>query len=274
MTNRMGSPAPRCLATKIDPASRDLPALALNAPHEAMQPDLDRIAKSLLLELRRGADPARREFVKGYAPTAEGVLGVSVPITRKAAGRARARVRDQQLSVRVDLAKRIVALGFLETRLAAYELLADDAPLLSRRQLAQLGRGIDNWGAVDAFSVLLAGPAWLAGRLTDEDIRRWTRSPDPWWRRVGVVSTVVLNTPSRGGQGDAPRTLEICELVVGDENRFVQKALSWALRSLSRWDADAVRRFLDEHGNSIPSFVRREVTTKLTTGRKAGRPHA
>jgi 3-methyladenine DNA glycosylase AlkD len=239
-----------------------------------MQPDLDRIVESLFLELRRSADPARREFVKGYAPTAEGILGVSVPITRRAARRARAGVSDQPLAVRIGLAKRIIDLGFLETRQAAYELLQDDAPRLSKTQLVQLGRGIDNWGTVDAFSCLLAGPAWLAGRLQDEDVRRWARSRDPWWRRVAVVSTVVLNTPSRGGTGDAARTIEICRLVVDDENRFVRKALSWALRALSRWDADAVRRFLREQENRIPRFVLREVTTKLTTGRKGGHPGA
>lgn len=239
-----------------------------------MRPNIDRIASELLRDLRRDVDPRRREFMAGYAPTAESILGVAVPSVRQAAKHARSLVVDESLNVRFELATKILALGFLETRLAAYELLQRDASLLSRQRLRILGAGVDNWGTVDAFSVLLAGPAWLAGRLQDADIRRWARSRDPWWRRVAVVSTVVLNTPSRGGTGDSRRTLAICRDVAGDEDKFVQKALSWALRSLSRWNPDGVTQFLEEHARTIPAFVRREVLNKLETGTKGGRVRA
>jgi hypothetical protein len=48
----------------------------------------------------------------------------------------------------------------------------------------------------------------------------------------------------------------------------VVKALSWALRELVVWDPAAVRGFLDDHGDAVAARVRREVTTKLETGRK------
>jgi 3-methyladenine DNA glycosylase AlkD len=49
---------------------------------------------------------------------------------------------------------------------------------------------------------------------------------------------------------------------------MVAKSLSWALRSLIEWDADAVAAFVDEHAAELAPRVKREVRTKLRTGRK------
>ena len=71
-----------------------------------------------------------------------------------------------------------------------------------------------------------------------------------------------------GGRGDVARTLDICRRLVADRDDMVVKALSWALRELTVWDHGAVGGFLHEHHDALASRVRREVTTKLETGRK------
>jgi hypothetical protein len=50
---------------------------------------------------------------------------------------------------------------------------------------------------------------------------------------------------------------------------MVVKALSWALRSLVEWDRDAVADFVMQHELSLPARVKREVMTKINTGRKS-----
>jgi len=82
------------------------------------------------------------------------------------------------------------------------------------------------------------------------------------------VSTVPLNSRARGGDGDAKRTLMICRRLIADPHDLVQKAVSWALRELAKRDSASVRRFLATHGNEMKALVRREVTSKLETGRK------
>jgi 3-methyladenine DNA glycosylase AlkD len=52
---------------------------------------------------------------------------------------------------------------------------------------------------------------------------------------------------------------------------MVAKALSWALRALVAVDRAAVERFLASKQDLLPSLVRREVRTKLETGRKTKR---
>jgi 3-methyladenine DNA glycosylase AlkD len=84
--------------------------------------------------------------------------------------------------------------------------------------------------------------------------------------RVG--STVPLKLRSRGGAGDAGRTLDICWRLAADGEDMVVKALSWALRELVVWDPEAVRRFLGTHHEVLAARVRWEVRSKLETGRK------
>jgi 3-methyladenine DNA glycosylase AlkD len=165
-----------------------------------------------------------------------------------------------------------LALGLVDRqRWVAYELLSHHPgglDGLGMEEVERLGRGMDDWGSVDAFGCLVSGPAWRRGRLPDAVIHRWARSPDRWWRRAALVSTVPLNLRSRGGTGDPARTLEICRRLVADGDDMVVKALSWALRQLVEWDPDAVRDFLEVHDEVLASRVRREVRNKLETGRK------
>ena len=83
-----------------------------------------------------------------------------------------------------------------------------------------------------------------------------------------MVSTVPLNNKARGGSGDAPRTLDVCRMLVEDRDDMVVKALSWALRALAVRDPKAVRAFLAQHKGVVAPRVRREVQNKLLTGLK------
>jgi 3-methyladenine DNA glycosylase AlkD len=156
-------------------------------------------------------------------------------------------------------------------RMTAYELIAHHPAAraaLRASSLHRLARGLSDWVGVDTYACYLAGPAWREGQLSTRDVRRWLRSEDRWQRRIGVVCTVALNVRARGGRGDAPRTLAVCRQVVDDRDDMVVKALSWALRSLVIWAPDDVAAFMRTHEARLAPRVRREVATKLRTGRK------
>jgi 3-methyladenine DNA glycosylase AlkD len=169
-----------------------------------------------------------------------------------------------------------VALALVESRVfdarqVAYNLLrlhAAAARSLRAADLGLLGRGMDNWVSVDSFGCWVSGPAWRDGRIDDARVHRWAGSPDRWWRRAALVSTIPLNLASKGGHGDLPRTLAVCDLLAADHDEMVEKALSWALRELAKREPDAVRRFLSRRVTDIGARVRREVTNKLETGHK------
>lgn len=134
--------------------------------------------------------------------------------------------------------------------------------------LAELSGGMASWSGVDSFARILAGPAWLRGKVSDATIEEWAHSPDMWWRRAALVATVGLNMRSDGASGDTERTLAICRLMVDDHEDMIVKALSWALRELIVHDEEAVRAFLAEYEEALAARVKREVRNKLETGLK------
>ena len=189
-------------------------------------------------------------------------------------------------AMRRRLSKELIASGAVEVRdlglmmvaeghkWLGYEILSDRTDVLealTRTQVEALGDGLSDWGGIDAYSVLLAGPAWKCGVLSNNDMLRWTRSDSFWRRRAALVATVAWNARSRGGTGDTTRTLMVCEQLVNDRHEMVVKALSWALRALVPWDRPAVHAFIAAHESVLAARVKREVRNKLDTGRKSGK---
>jgi 3-methyladenine DNA glycosylase AlkD len=104
--------------------------------------------------------------------------------------------------------------------------------------------------------------------VTDELFVRWAASPDLWWRRAALVSTVAFNVRSQGGKGDSAHTLAICRILASDHEDMVVKGISWALRELVYFDRRAVEGFLMEFDKVLAGRVKREVGNKLRTGLK------
>lgn len=156
-------------------------------------------------------------------------------------------------------------------RWVAYELLhfhPGGLAILGMDEVESLGQGLDGWVAVDTFARYISGPAWQQGSIPDKAIQRWAASPDRYWRRAALVSTVPLNLRAAGGKGDTERTLDICRRLVADHDDTIVKALSWALRELAIWDPEAVSNFLAAHDGELAARVKREVRNKLATGLK------
>jgi 3-methyladenine DNA glycosylase AlkD len=202
-----------------------------------------------------------------------GALGeLSTAPIRNVRRRLSRELRDASAETILQVADSLIDRDGPADRLVAYELIAGHPVAmasLGSGRVRHLGRGIDSWSDVDMFACLLSGPAWERGTVSDAEIRRWAASSDRWWRRAAVVSTVALNSlRAAGGRGDPKRTLTVCRLVLHDRDPMVVKALSWALRALAKRAPGAVADFLATEGTTLPALVRREVSNKLTTGRK------
>jgi len=195
-------------------------------------------------------------------PTTEAIREVRRKFSR--------RLADAPAQLVVALALQLVRHAAVP-RFVAYELILYHRQALrslKAKSLEDLGAGNNSWAEVDAFACYLSGPAWREGQVSDALIRRWATSRDRWWRRTAVASTVALNNKARGGRGDTRRTLMICEMLVADRDDMVVKALSWALRELSKRDPKSVSSFLRKYEGLLAARVVREVNSKLKTGLK------
>lgn len=229
------------------------------------------IIKGIIEDLDNSSSAIRQEKSETYFPTSMKVYGVSNPDLQKIINNWGAEIKKMGDRGQVDLSIELVNTGIFECQLVAYDLLwrnKNNLKLLGKEEVEELGKNIDNWGTTDAFSILISGQAWRQGQVSDEVILKWVSSENRWWRRAAVVSTVALNLKSRGGKGDVRRTLMICEKVVKDRDDMVAKALSWALRELSKREKSIVGDFIGRYRAILPGRVIREVTNKLETGKK------
>jgi 3-methyladenine DNA glycosylase AlkD len=227
--------------------------------------------KEVVEALELVSDPARTAMIASYAPTSMEVLGATNPDIKQVIREVKQKYGEWNERTWISFCVALVDTGIFECQGLAYELLGRNRKLLAaltRGHVKALAKNLDNWASVDGFSVGIHGVLWGRGVITDSDIRQLLASSDPWLRRVAVVSTVALNLKSRGGTGDTPRTLAVCEAVVEDHHDMIQKALSWALRELSKRDREAVAAFLDRHRDKLAGRVLREVTHKLEFGTK------
>jgi len=203
-------------------------------------------------------------------PTSMKVMGVANPLLKKVTKEIHDRLRNASDSVIISLANALVAEKILECQMLAWMLL-EKTGIVSRLdpgELHNLEGVLDNWVSVDTYGTLILGALWRNHKVSDADIIRLLNSESVWHRRLALVATVALNLKSRGGMGDTGRTLMICNALVEDHHDMVVKALSWALRSLIRWDKDAVSGFLLKHEMKLHKRVLREVSHKLEFGTK------
>lgn len=159
-------------------------------------------------------------------------------------------------------------------RVVASELLVarpDAIATVTEAAVEEWSKDLADWGSVDLFGVTVAGVAWREHRVSDDRVMRWAQSTNRWRRRLALVATVPLNSRARGGAGDTARTLKVCRTLVDDRDDMVVKALSWALRELAKRDPESASRFIEQEGTRLATRVRREVKTKLETGRKVRR---
>ncbi|MFN4172799.1 MAG: DNA alkylation repair protein [Pseudorhodobacter sp.] len=118
----------------------------------------------------------------------------------------------------------------------------------------------DAWAIADTACIavqkrLVADPDRL------DTVEGWTQSPLMWARRAALVATLPfarMNHPKPAETAARERALGWAESYLGDRDWFIQKAVAWWLRDLSKHDPERTRQFLAEHGEAMKAWARRE----------------
>ncbi len=229
------------------------------------------IKSDIIESLKSFADPVRREQGKNYHPTSMKILGVSSPNQKKVLKEIKNTTINFSENDKIELAKLLVYSDIFECQCVAYEFLGKNSETfysITKNDINDLMINLDNWVSVDVFSIHISGKAWRNNILSNDDIIQIYNSEDFWRRRVAIVSTIPLNLKAQGGKGDTKRTLDICKLAIDDHHDLINKAMSWALRELSKTDKFAVELFLEKYQSRLNKRIKREVYNKLITGKK------
>ena len=219
-----------------------------------------------LAALEAAGDPVKAAESAAYHKVPRRYLGVPVPVVDAMAKDWRAGL---PLSDRLALADALWKTDIHEGRVAAAKLLEqarirpDDTG--AWRLIASWVPDFDGWALADHASV--SGQkrlVWDPSRL--DEVAGWTASPHMWTRRAALVMTL----PWTRIVHPKPADLAIRERVLGwaagyvpDRDWFIQKAVAWWLRDLSKRDPERVRAFLAEHGTAMKPFAAKEAARFL-----------
>ena len=221
--------------------------------------------EAALAALRAEADPVRAVQEAAYLKSPREVLGLRVPRITELATAWREGLTVEE---RVALADGLWRSDIHEARVAAAKLLTQ-ARLRPDQGVWDLIASwvpqFDGWALADHASDagarrLVADPSRL------EQVEGWTHSPHMWTRRAALVMTLPWtkqNFPTDQDLAIRARVLGWCERLAPDRDWFIQKAVAWWLRDLSKHDAEATRVFLAAHGEVLKPFARKEAARHL-----------
>ena len=88
-----------------------------------------------------------------------------------------------------------------------------------------------------------------------------------WTRRAALVMTLPWtkqNNPKPADLAVRDRVLGWCAAMADDRDWFIQKAIAWWLRDLSRHDPARTNGFLGAHGARLKPFARKEAARHLS----------
>lgn len=222
--------------------------------------------ESYLEQLTALADPARAVDMRKYHKAERVYLGLKNPQIDDLTKEWRSTLDVPQ---RVELAEALWQTDIFEARLAAAKLLTqarlrpDDAPAWNL--IASWCPDFDSWAIADHASMagqkrLVADPARL------DEVEIWVSSDHLWTRRAALVATLPWtkqNHPKPAELEARDRILGWAATLVPDHNWFIQKAIGWWLRDLSKHDADRTIAFVDTHGAAMKPFAVKEAMRLL-----------
>ncbi len=219
-----------------------------------------------LAELEAAGDPARAVEMAAYHKTTRRCLGVPVPVVSAMADGWRAAC---SLDDRLTLAAALWQIDIHEARVAAAKLLTqarirpDDA---AWSLIQSWVPDFDGWALAD--HVCIAGQKRLVADLSRLDaVEGWTTSPHMWTRRAALVITLPFaksNVPKPAELAARDRVLGWAAGYADDRDWFIQKAVAWWVRDLSKHDAPRARAFLAAHGARLKPFAAKEAVKYLT----------
>jgi 3-methyladenine DNA glycosylase AlkD len=195
------------------------------------------------------ADPA---YLEGQDRVAHGigpVLGVRQPLLHATAQGLRAAMREDRSSTVLDVAGQLLRADLLELRWIAFSLLErtilEDPERTWQLVRTAAGRAGD-WITVDSLAHVTARGI-LAETYRWSELEQLVYSPSRWERRlVGSTIAIIPTVDHIAGRSPdiARRGLALVRELIGDAEPDVQKALSWAVRSMSVVDETQAVEFL------------------------------
>ena len=213
-------------------------------------------AKDIQTRLRSLGNPKDAAFLAGFFKTGPGqygegdvFIGVRVPVIRK--------VAKEFKGLPLAEVECLLHSPIHEERLAALVILvmqAAKADAKTRKQIYDLylanTKYINNWDLVD-----LSAPQIVGAYLWTKAAGRSTGLPSR--PGFGIAGSASWRPFISSGTDDFDDTLKIAEMLLGDREDLMHKAVGWMLREVGKRDVAVLEDFLGRHCRVMPRTMLR-----------------
>ena len=215
---------------------------------------------TFLEQIKAHADPDRAKQMAAYHKVDRVHLGVANPILNDLTKSWR---QELDVPTRVELADALWQTNIYEGRLAAAKLLTQ-ARIQPDDGVWELLQSwlpdFDSWAVADHTCMAMKKRLSTDPTRLDQ-VEDWTKSNHMWTRRAALVATLPWTKQNHPKPDDLNRRDRILSWAAGyviEREWFIQKAIAWWLRELSKHDSARVISFLERHGDAMKPFARRE----------------
>lgn len=118
-------------------------------------------------------------------------------------------------------------------------------------------KGINNWDLVDTSAPYILGD-FLRDKKDRSILYKLASSKILWDRRIAVVSTLAFIK-----EGDFKDILKLANILMGDEEELVLKAIGWMLREVYKKDKKVLEKFLDQYASKMKRVSLRYCIEKM-----------
>ncbi len=205
---------------------------------------------------------SQRFFKTGKGQYGEGdvFLGIRVPVLRKLIKKYR--------GISLAEIEKLLKSKFHEERLLAVLMLVNIFQTCSKEDKKAVfdmylknTLFINNWDLVDISAANIVG-----SYLHDKDkavLYELVGSENLWERRISIISTFYFIK-----QNEFEHTLKIAEMLLGDNEELIHKAVGWMLREVGKRRIEAEEKFLKEHYKDIPRIMLRYAIERFPEKRR------
>ncbi len=214
--------------------------------------------EKLRKELRQLADPQKAEVLQRYFKTGKGeyaegdkFLGITMPDQRRL-------VKKYWKDFSTRAAAVLLKSMYHEERMSALLILIAKFQKANGKEKNEIfdlylanTKFINNWDLVDISAPHIVG-TYLEGK--DKAILfKLAKSKSLWERRIAMLSTFCFIR-----NGDCRIALEIAEVLLGDKEDLIHKAVGWMLREIGKnCGREVEEEFLKKHYKIMPRVTLR-----------------
>jgi len=216
------------------------------------------ITKKIISDIKKHSNFFRAEKEKKYHKSKREHFGVSYSRIQKTLDTYAGNLEAGELII---LAKELWKTNIFECMLASTKILKNKKIKKDKstwKNGIKFLRDCDGWALEDGLSLSLRECLINHPELLDE-VEKWTENKNFWIRRAALVFTLPYAKEGK----DPERMLKWAEKYTPDQEWFIQKAIGWWLRELSKHNPGRVIEFLNNNWRNLKTVARNEATRKM-----------